>query len=79
LSVAAGRVVRVIERLAEDKLLSSLPEELESVARIRLENPEASLSQLASMTTPPITKSGLNHRLQKVMEYAARMGITEEN
>ncbi len=77
--LAAGRIVRVIERLNEDKLLSSLPEELESVARIRLENPEASLSQLASMTTPPITKSGLNHRLQKVMEYAARMGITEKN
>lgn len=75
---AAQKVVRVIERLEADKLLSSLPEELESVARIRLENPEASLSQLASMTTPPITKSGLNHRLQRVMEYAARMGITEE-
>ena len=75
---AAQRVVRVIERLEQDKLLSSLPEELESVARVRLENPEASLAQLASMTTPPITKSGLNHRLQKVVDYAARMGITYE-
>lgn len=77
---AAQRVVKVIERLEKDKLLSSLPEELERVARARLENPEASLAQLASMITPPITKSGLNHRLQRVMEYAAAMGVhpTEE-
>lgn len=75
---AAQKVVRVIERLAEDKLLSSLPEELESVSRLRLENPEASLSQLAAMMTPPITKSGLNHRLQRVMDYAVRMGVLPE-
>ncbi|MBO5653337.1 MAG: DNA-binding protein WhiA [Clostridia bacterium] len=75
---AAQKVVRVIERLEADKLLSSLPEELERVARARMENPEASLTQLASMLTPSITKSGLNHRLQRIMEYAAAMGIRLE-
>ncbi len=72
---AAQKTVRAIERLAADKLLSSLPEELESVARIRIEHPEASLVQLAGMMTPPLTKSGINHRLQKVLDYAKKMGI----
>ncbi len=75
---AASRIVSVIERLKEEKLLSSLPDELEEAAMLRYENPEASLTQLAAMTSPPLTKSGLNHRLQKIMDYARRMGITSE-
>ena len=72
---AASRVVAVIERLRDENLLSSLPDEIEDAARMRIEYPEVSLSQLASMMTPPITKSGLNHRLQKILEYAATVGI----
>ena len=76
---AALRVVRILERLEAEKLMSSLPEELEQVARVRLAHPEASLAQLAGMLTPPITKSGLNHRLTRIMEYAAAMGITPDD
>ena len=72
---AASRIVTVIARLQEEKLLSSLPDELERVAILRYENPEASLSQLAAMMTPPLTKSGMNHRFQRILEYAERMGI----
>lgn len=67
---AASRIVSVLRHLEEEKLLSSLPDELEDAARLRLAHPEASLSQLAAMMTPPITKSGLNHRLAKVLSYA---------
>ena len=74
---AASRTVAVLRRLREEKLLSSLPEELEDAAKIRLAHPEASLSQLAAMMTPPITKSGLNHRLKRILEYAQLLGITE--
>ena len=74
---AASRTVFVLRRLQEERLLSSLPDELEDAAKIRLLHPEASLSQLAAMMTPPITKSGLNHRLKKIIEYASVLGITE--
>lgn len=74
---AASRTTLVLRRLKEEKLLSSLPDELEDAAKIRLEHPEASLSQLAAMMTPPITKSGLNHRLKRIMEYAALLGVTD--
>ncbi len=75
---AASRIVSVIGRLKEEQLLSSLPDGLEEAAKLRYENPEASLAQLAAMTSPPLTKSGLNHRLQKIMDYAQRMGIKAE-
>ncbi len=74
---AASRITAILRRLEREKLLSSLPDELEDAAKIRLEHPEASLSQLAAMMTPPITKSGLNHRLRKITEYAALLGVTD--
>ncbi|MBQ9736158.1 MAG: DNA-binding protein WhiA [Clostridia bacterium] len=70
---AAARVLAVLRRLDAAGRLSSLPEELEAIARLRLENPEASLTQLAAMTSPPLTKSGVHHRLQKVIELSERL------
>ena len=72
---AAARTLSVLRRLEEEKLLSSLPDELEQAARIRLAYPEKSLSELAFMMATTITKSGLNHRLRKVIEYAENLGI----
>ena len=76
---AATRTVAVLRRLEKENLLSSLPDELEDAARLRLAHPEASLSQLAAMMTPPITKSGLNHRLCKVLEYAQSIAPIQDN
>ncbi len=63
----------LIQRLIEEKLLSSLPDELAYTARMRLENPDASLAMLASFHTPPITKSGLSHRLNKIMTLGGQL------
>lgn len=35
-----------------------------------MENPELSLRGLGEMLTPPISRSGVNHRLEKIMEIA---------
>ena len=69
---AAAKILHVLREMKEKGTLSALPEELLVVAELRLTNPEASLTQLAAMTTPPLTKSGVNHRLQKIMELAAK-------
>ena len=66
---AAARVLSVLRDMDRTGLLSSLPEELSDIAKLRLLYPEASLAQLASMTTPPLTKSGVNHRLQKILDF----------
>ena len=43
-----------------------------SIARQRVENPELTLSQLAALCDPPVTKSALNHRLRKLVELASQ-------
>ena len=62
--------IALIEELVERGLISLLPDELERTARFRMENKDMSLSQLAGAITPPISKSGLSHRLKKITEMA---------
>ncbi len=50
--------------------LSELSEGLELIARARLDNPDASLKELGEMLSPPVGKSGVNHRLRKISEIA---------
>ena len=69
---AGGRQVAAIRALDKQCLLPSLTDDLRYTARLRLENPESSLPELASLHNPPITKSGLHHRLLKIMELYER-------
>jgi len=66
---ASGRQVQAILQLEESNLLSSLPDELERTARLRLLYPDLSLTQLAAVSVPPISKSGLSHRLKRIMDF----------
>lgn len=50
--------------------IDSLPEKLQEVAYLRMDNPEASLKELSEMMDPPVGKSGVNHRLKKILEIA---------
>lgn len=67
-AVAQVEAVRRIERICG---LSALPEELQEVARLRLENPDLSLRDLGALLDPPMTRSGINHRLQRILKFAA--------
>ena len=58
-----------IEYLEERNLIPALPEDLQFTARLRLNNPDITLSELAELHFPPITKSGLYHRLEKIMAF----------
>ncbi len=73
---ASARVREAIEILIRTDRLSDLPSELRETADLRMENPAASLKELAYLHNPPITKSGLNHRLQKIL--AAGLAAKEE-
>ncbi len=70
---AATRQLNIIARLEKLNLLSSLPEELEATARLRLEYTDYSLAQLAAVSVPPISKPGLSHRLKKIMELGTQL------
>ncbi len=67
---ASSRHLSAIMELSSAGLLSSLPDELEQTAKLRLENPDLSVSQLAAMMTPAITKSGMVHRLNRIIKIA---------
>ncbi len=68
---AAQGQIAAIRTLRDRGRLQELPEKLRQTARLREENPEANLNELAAMFDPPLTKSALNHRLRKLMELAA--------
>jgi DNA-binding protein WhiA len=50
-----------------------IPEGLAEIAELRLRYPDASLKELGEMMTPPIGKSGVNHRLRKLDEIAEKI------
>lgn len=76
---AALKQVQDIEYIRDTVGISSLPENLEAVARLRLEYPEASLKELGEMLSPKIGKSGVNHRLRKIGSIAEELkGFKEE-
>ena len=64
-----ARQLTAIEYLDEHNLLPALPEELQFTARLRLNNPDITLAELAELHFPPITKSGLHHRLEKILAF----------
>ena len=57
-----------IEYLQKTGRLDCLPESLQAAARLRKDNPEASLQELCRLSLEPITVSGLNHRLRRIIE-----------
>lgn len=70
---AVAKQIKAIEKLREHGVLESLPDDLRTTGELRLKHDEASLSELAALHAPPISKSGLNHRLEKLMEMAEKI------
>ena len=70
---AASPQIAAILKIKDQRGLSSLPEPLEQMALIRLENPDSSLQELAEMFDPPLSKSGANHRLKRLVEIAKEL------
>lgn len=59
---------KAIEYLKKHEQFDSLPSELIDAANLRLSDPVATLSQLVKMSDKPITVSGLNHRLRRIID-----------
>ena len=70
---AAAKQIALISELDKRGLLNALPEELVATARLRLLHTDMSLSQLALVSNPPISKSGLSHRLKKITRIAEQL------
>ena len=75
---AAKQQVEAIELIEKTMGISALPDNLQELARLRLDNPEASLSELKKLLDEPITRSGINHRLSRIVKIAEKIK-TENN
>ena len=67
---AALKQDAAIRKLLKRISLDELPEPLRDAALLRLANPEASLADLSLLSNPPVTKSCLSHRLNKIIAMA---------
>lgn len=70
---AAVKQVEDIIFLRDTVGFEHLPENLVEAARVRLENQDATLKELGEMLSPPVGKSGINHRLRKLTEMADKL------
>lgn len=67
---AAQEQLTAIRQLQSLGLLENLPEKLKQAAQARDNNPSASLSELAAMMDPVITKPAMNNRMKKLIQMA---------
>ena len=64
---ASENQIKAIKRLKKSHKFNYLPEELKEVAEIRLKNPDLSYEDIGKLLKNPISKSGVSHRLNKIV------------
>lgn len=70
---AATLQLEAIKKLRASGKFDLLSDELKETAILREEEPEMPLSELAQRHIPPISKSGLNHRMEKLLSAAEKI------
>ena len=68
---ASARQIAAIAAISDSQGLGSLPEGLQRLAALRLSDPELTLRQLGERLG--ISRSGVNHRLQKLIEIGEKI------
>ena len=72
---ASGVQVEAIEALIATGAFEELTLDIQATAALKLANPSLTLSELAELHVPPISKSGVNHRLSKAVELAKKRNL----
>jgi len=67
---AAVRQIDAINKIKDTIGLGNLPDGLREIAELRIKNPDMGLEELGKLLTPPLGKSGVNHRFKKIEEIA---------
>ncbi|HHT35750.1 MAG TPA: DNA-binding protein WhiA [Firmicutes bacterium] len=67
---AAVAQIEAVEKIQKHMDLSELPPKMAEIARLRVENPYASLKELGEMAEPPISKSGVSYRIQQLINMS---------
>lgn len=75
---ASAAQIKAIKHLRRSGKYNLLPDELKKVAELRYDYPELTLRQLGEMLDPPISRSGVNHRLEKIIRFADDGSVKED-
>ena len=70
---AASKQIEDITYIKDHHGFDNLQDGLRQMAEVRLENPDATLSELGQLLDPPVGNSGVNHRLRKLSDIADRI------
>ena len=70
---ASMKQIADIRFLIKNNVFHKLSKPMQEIAKLRIENPEASLVELGQMLSSPIGKSGVNYRLQAIQEKAEQL------
>ena len=70
---AAVEQIKSIKLLKQKHMFSKLQENLKEIAELRIKHPDASYEELGKMLTKPIGKSGVSHRLNKIIQSAGEI------
>ena len=69
---AAANQLMCIEKIDKAVGIDSLPESLRELAKLRIKYPDDGLGALGAKLSPPLGKSGVNHRMRKIIEISKR-------
>lgn len=67
---ASSKHLMAIRKIRGAAKWDKLPDVLKEIGKLREEYPEDSLKELGEKTNPPIGKSGVNHRLNRILDFA---------
>ena len=70
---ASAEHIKAISLIDEKIGLSEIPEELSEIAKLRLQNRDLSLEKLGKLLNPPLSKSGVNHRMKRILKIAENL------
>lgn len=67
---ASEKQINNIKLIESKRGISSLPDELAEIALLRLDNPDWNLKEISQNLNPPISRSGANHRFERIAKIA---------
>lgn len=73
---AALKQIEDIKFIKKMKKFNELPQNVQEVANLRLENPDIPLAELGKMLSTPVGKSGVNYRLKVISNFAEKLRMS---
>jgi hypothetical protein len=70
--MASEKQISDIRTVIAQNGMDNLPVKLREIAHLRLENPEASMTEIGAMLNPPLKKAGVNNRFARIAEMAKK-------